>query len=398
MIERYQTPEMTELWSQGATYERWREVELAVLAATDLPLEVSAAIYPSPDVDTVADRELEVRHDFVAWLQTWTGAMSPDLRDRIHYGLTSSDVVDTGLGLAIKRAGELIRAEAGHLTIALSTYARLHDSTFRVGRTHGRPAEVTTWGHTLRHVSEQALRAAGAHATSSRAASVAKMGGPVGTYAHLDRGTAAHVAAYLGLELDETPTQVANRDRIAAWAYDLCGLLAVCERVALEVRLGSLLGEITEHHSAGQVGSSAMPQKVNPVRSENLTGLARLGRGYLTPLMESVALWAERDISHSSVERVALVDLSTITHYALRQTADLLRCISIDREACLSHVRDAYPDLIRHWALLRMIDGGADRWGAHRALAKANTLEEITALLPGRAALPELAWFLRNAT
>lgn len=394
MIERYSTEEMRHIWSDEAKWARWRRVELAVLQARGIDGGFASDVIP-PHAAQVAWFEDRTGHDFVAWLQAWTAGMDPSDQIReLHFGLTSSDVVDTGLSLAILQSGNRVFSAGRELIRELATQADVDRGTLRVGRTHGRPAEVSSWGSWMLDATSVGVRAERRHGRAFREAAVAKISGPVGTYSELGRDVEDKVAELLGLDPAGPSTQVASRDRIADWAYSLVAWLQLCERIATQVRLGARDGELSEGTSDGQVGSSSMPQKRNPIGSENICGLARLGRGYLVPILESVTLWDERDISHSSVERTALPDLVAITEYALIRTRELLQRLELDVVAMAGHVEDNYVDLCKHWALCRLVEDGANRWTAHRELAGVSSVQELEDLvgLP----LPEPAWFLRN--
>lgn len=396
MIDRYSTEPMRRVWSDEARWERWRDVELAALRARGVGegAYAAAALAAHPTAQEVARAEAETRHDLVAWLQAWTAPMASLARPEVHFGLTSSDVVDTALGMAVREASHLVTQAAVSFVQALAEHATAHQRTLRAGRTHGRPAEVSSWGLLCDDVAVAAHRATFRHRTASRAASVAKISGPVGTYAELGRGVEAKVAVALGLKPAGVATQVVARDRVAEWATSMVQLLLVVERFATQVRLGARDGELEEGRGERQVGSSAMPQKRNPVTAESLCGLARLGRGLLGPILESVALWDERDISHSSVERTALPDLAATTEFALLRAADLVRNLVVRDDVMRSHVHRDYVELCKHWALCRMVEAGTDRWEAHERLRDVYLVDELEDLVGSP--LPDPEWFLRN--
>lgn len=393
MIERYSTLAMRDIWSDGSRYGRWRRVELAALecqADSDDYAYVHNHPFP-PTAEAIRYFEDLVGHDLIAFLKAWQVGADPDRWRLVHHGLTSSDVVDTALSVAMRDSAELIRVASIRLFNELWSHGNEHLRTIRVARTHGMPAEVSSWGLLIRDVAEAADRARRSLEHSRHQLPGCKMSGPVGTYAEHPPEFEAKVAHVLGLQPEGSATQVIGRDRIAGYASACVGILGVVERLAVDVRLAAARGQVAEGRA---VTSSAMPQKRNPVLSEQLCGLARLARGLLAPIQADVALWEERDISHSSVERTALPDLMAVTEYALRAAAELVRGLRVDADAMMDEVQDEYVDLIKHWALCRLVEQGVDRWQAHSDLASVTDLEEASEMV--RLAVPEPEWFLRN--
>lgn len=345
-MDRYTSPAMAALWSDAARYERWRLVELAVLAArahlADSLPDGDAAVHrealeqaesiSAPDPRDVRDAELTTKHDVVAFLVAWTGQMSPDAAAHVHQGLTSSDVVDTATAMALKEVSALLDRKATRLLRALAVHAREHAGTVRLARTHGQPAGPDTWGHRAADFGFAIARTRDRLRTSASNATAAKISGPVGSYTGVSRAVEQSVADRLGLSAPNSATQVLFRDTLAAWGSDCAAIVAVCEAIATEVRLGAVfeVGELSESKTSDQVGSSAVPSKRNPILSEKLTGLARVLRGSVGPLLEDVALWQHRDISQSSVERVELPQISALTEHVLDTTLAVIEGLVVD--------------------------------------------------------------------
>lgn len=346
MLGRYTSDEMAVIWSDATRYERWRQVELAVLAAQvragTAPAAVLAAAQgvaaPSPaEVEAV---EAEVGHDVVAFLDAWTAEMDVEVAAHIHRHLTSSDIVDTAQACAIALTTDLILAAAQRLVIALANRALEHRYTLCVGRTHGQPAAFDVLGHRFADFAFAADRAVARLKHTRASVAVANISGPVGAGIALPPDIVRDVGDTLRLVIAPTTTQVVFRDSIAAWVADLALLGAVCEAVATDIRLGQHDGiaELAEPRQQGQEGSSAMPHKRNPITAENITGIARLLRGYVGPAFEDVALWQHRDISHSSVERVVLPDAAALCEHALAATARMVDGLVVDEVAIRANI------------------------------------------------------------
>ncbi|TBH17630.1 adenylosuccinate lyase [Thermus thermamylovorans] len=347
MVPRYQTPEMAELWSEANRYRTWALVEAYALEAWEalgqVPRGLAARLLGRLEAKPldegfarrVAELEEVTRHDLVAFtraLVEWTG--DEEVGRYLHLGLTSSDVVDTAQNALLVRALDLILAELKGVQEELKRLALRYRHTPAIARTHGVHAEPTGFG--LRFLSfyaafgrdEKRLRQA------QEAIGVAMLSGSVGNYAHVPPEVEAHVARRLGLEPEPLSTQVVPRDRHGEVLAALALLGGNLERVAVELRhlQRTEVLEVQEPFREGQTGSSSMPHKKNPVGLENLTGMARLLRGYLAPALENIALWHERDISHSSVERVVLPDATTASHYALRRLKGILAGLVVFEE------------------------------------------------------------------
>ena len=340
MVPRYTRPEMAAIWAPANRYRIWFEIEAlaaeAMAGLGSIPDSAARAIrdkggariaaISDADIERIDAIERETRHDVIAFL-TWLGeAIGEDSRF-VHLGMTSSDVLDTCLSVQLVQAADLLLADLDAVLAALKARAHEHKYTLTIGRSHGIHAEPTTFGLKLAgHYAEFARDRARLVAARAEVA-VAQISGAVGTFAHLDPKVEAHVAAKLGLRAEPISTQVIPRDRHAMYFATLGVIASGIERLAIEVRhlQRSEVREAEEFFHPGQKGSSAMPHKRNPVLSENLTGLARIVRSAVVPALENVALWHERDISHSSVERVIAPDATMALDFALGRLAGMMQ-------------------------------------------------------------------------
>ncbi|MCS6890538.1 MAG: adenylosuccinate lyase [Rhodovarius sp.] len=344
MVPRYTRPEMAAIWSPEERFRIWFEIEaLAAEAMAEIgaiPAEAAREIRQkgaprAAAIDAAAVAEIEAiervtRHDVIAFLTWMAEGIGPAARF-MHQGMTSSDVLDTALAVQLARATDLLIADVEALLAALRARALEHKFTPTIGRSHGIHAEPTTFGLKLAgHYAEFARNLERLRAARAEIATCA-ISGAVGTFAQVDPRVEAYVAARLGLRVEPISTQVIPRDRHAAYFATLAVLAGGIERLALEVRhlQRSEVREAEEFFHAGQKGSSAMPHKRNPVLSENLTGLARLIRGYALPALENIALWHERDISHSSVERVIAPDATIALDFALHRLTGMIRDLTV---------------------------------------------------------------------
>jgi adenylosuccinate lyase len=331
MIRRYTLPEMGGVWTEQARFERMLEVEVAVCRAQVrrglVPPEALAAIEAGAriDVDRIAEIEQATDHDVIAFVSQVAETVGPDGR-YLHLGLTSSDVVDTALALQLRAAGEQLLDRADRLTAALIERARAEAGTVMMGRTHSVHAEPTTFGLKCAGWAFEVARGRDRLATATAEIATGKISGPVGTYSHLDPDLEAEVLGDLGLRVDPVSTQIVQRDRHAAFLAAIAILGGSLERIATEVRnlQHTEIAEVMEPFKAGQKGSSAMPHKRNPILSERMSGLARLLRGYAHTSLEDQPLWHERDISHSSAERVILPDATILLDYMLAKATGLV--------------------------------------------------------------------------
>jgi adenylosuccinate lyase len=377
MIARYTRPELGRLWSDEARMQAWRQVELAAceglpgLLGADGPSEseLEAIRGASFTVAEVQERELVTEHDVAAFVDVLAASVGEAGR-WIHFGLTSSDVLDTALALQLRAAGDVIVPGARALVSALATRAREHVHTLCVGRTHGVHAEPTTFGVKLAGFAFEANRNAERLERAFTQVAVGALSGAVGTYAATSPAFEAAVLARLGLAREHVSTQVVPRDRHA----ELLGTIALAgtglERIATEVRhlQRTEVREVQEPFRAGQKGSSAMPHKRNPIKSEQIAGLARVLRGNAQAALENVALWHERDISHSSVERVILPDSTILIDYLQQRTIALVRDMTVDAERMRANLELTHGALFSQALLLALVEAGSSRDDAYRVV------------------------------
>jgi adenylosuccinate lyase len=334
MIPRYTRPEMAAVWSPETRFRIWFEIEAHAAAAMaeigQIPKEAAAVIWEKGskakfDVARIDEIEREVKHDVIAFLTHLAEHVGPDARF-VHQGLTSSDVLDTCLAVQLVRAADMLIADIDRLLAALKARAFEHKLTPTIGRSHGIHAEPTTFGLKLAQAYAEFDRARARLVMAREEVGTCAISGAVGTFANIDPRIEAYVAAKLGLKPEPVSTQVIPRDRHAMYFATLGVIASSLERLAIEIRhlQRTEVLEAEEFFSEGQKGSSSMPHKRNPVLSENITGLARMVRGYVTPALENVALWHERDISHSSVERMIGPDATVTLDFALNRAAGLI--------------------------------------------------------------------------
>jgi adenylosuccinate lyase len=339
MIRRYTLAEMGAIWSETARFEHMLQVELAVARAQAARGQVPAAALEAiearatVDVERIAEIERTTDHDIIAFVSQVAESIGPEGR-YLHLGLTSSDVVDTGLALQLRAAGQRLLKDCDRLLAVLVTRARAEADTTMMGRTHSVHAEPTTFGLKLAGWAFEVDRGRARLATAVDDIGTGKISGPVGTYSHLDPDIEAEVLGALGLHADPVSTQIVQRDRHAALLSAIAILGGTLERIATEIRnlQHTEIGEVQEPFKTGQKGSSAMPHKRNPIVSERISGLARLLRGYAQTALENQPLWHERDISHSSAERVILPDATILLDYMLVRMTGLLEGLVIRSE------------------------------------------------------------------
>ncbi len=334
MIPRYTRPEMAAIWEPQTRFKIWLEIEAhAADAQAELgviPKEAAKTIWAKArdvtfDVARIDEIERETKHDVIAFLTHLAEIVGPEARF-VHQGMTSSDVLDTCLNVQLTRAADLLIADVDRLLAALKQRALEYEMTPTVGRSHGIHAEPTTFGLTLAYADAEFARGRERLLAARREVATCAISGAVGTFAQIAPAVEAHVAKAMGLAVEPISTQVIPRDRHAMYFATLGVVAASIERVATEIRhlQRTEVLEAEEYFSEGQKGSSAMPHKRNPVLSENLVGLARMVRAYATPAMEDVALWHERDISHSSVERMIGPDATVTLDFALARLAGIV--------------------------------------------------------------------------
>ncbi len=372
MIDRYTRPPMGDLWSEEQKFQSWLDVELAACAAWSeigaIPPEDVETLYDEADfdVDRIHEIEKETKHDVVAF----TRAVSETLGEEkkwVHYGLTSTDVVDTAYMVRIKKANSLIRTQLDGMIETLAEKAREHKHTLTMGRTHGVHAEPTTFGLKMARYYDEMNRQKERFERAAEEMRMGKLSGAVGTFAHIPPEVERLTCERLGLKPAPISTQVLSRDRHANYLSVIAGIGATLEKMAVEVRhlQRSEVREAEEAFSAGQKGSSAMPHKRNPVGSENITGCARLLRGYMNSEFDNVALWHERDISHSSVERIVLPDATTLLHYALRRFRGIIDGLVVYEDTMRENMEETYGLYNSQRLMLKLIDTGLNREEAY---------------------------------
>ncbi len=398
MIPRYTRPELAEIWSEEAHFEAMRQVEIAAAEETAGPTgeDLDAIRSSSFTVEAIAERERVTEHDTAAFVDVIAASAGPAGR-WIHYGLTSSDVLDTGLALQLRRVAELVLPDAHRIVRALAEKARQHVHTLCVGRTHGIHAEPTTFGIKLAGFAFEAHRNAGRLERAFAQASVGALSGAVGTYSATSPQFEERVLARLGLEREPVSTQVVARDRHAELLEAIALAGAGMERFALELRhlARTEVGEVSEPFATGQKGSSAMPHKRNPIKSEQVVGLARVLRGNAQAALEDVALWHERDISHSSVERIIIPDSTILLDHLQRRTLSLVEGMVVNAERMRENLELTHGALFSQRVLLALVEAGAARDDAYRvtqrlaqrALAERTRLRELLAADPAGAGL-----------
>ncbi|MBN4076211.1 adenylosuccinate lyase [Gemmatimonas aurantiaca] len=345
MIERYTLPEMGALWSTETMYRTWLEVELAACEAMakdgTVPQKALKVILKKANFDIKRIEEIEAvtNHDVIAFLTSVGEFVGPEAR-YIHFGMTSSDVLDTALALRMKRAAGLIDKRIVQALAQLRKMVKKYAKTPCIGRTHGVMAEPTSVGLKFGVWYTELLRARARFKSATDEISVGAISGAVGNFANLDPKIEAYVCRKLGLKPAAVSTQVIQRDRHAAYLSALALLFSSIEKFATEVRnlQRTEIGEMQEGFAKGQKGSSAMPHKKNPITAERLTGIARLLRGYAVSGLENVALWHERDIAHSSVERVIIPDATILADYGLQKFNNLLSGLIVNKKQMLKNI------------------------------------------------------------
>lgn len=381
MIERYSLPEMAALWAESHKLEVWKEVEtLALEAWVELgvvpdgtPESLRKAPVPAPR--DVAEREQTTDHDMAAFVDLLAESMSQGA-EWVHYGLTSSDVLDTAGGVILNEAASILIDRVADLFDIVKQRSLEHRLTVMLGRTHGIWAEPTSFGLKLATWAFELSRVHGRLRHARAAVAVGKVSGAVGTYAHTPPAIEEYVCARLGLSVEPASTQVVQRDRHAEFLSAVALAGAGLERMATEIRhlQRSEVGEVREPFREGQKGSSAMPHKRNPIVAERITGMARLLRGYAQVGLENIALWHERDISHSSAERVVLPDACLALHYMLVKFESLVRGMVIDANRMRANLAATRGLVYSQAVLLTLVEAGMSRDGAYR-IVQENSLK-----------------------
>ena len=377
MIERYSLPEIAEIFSDRSKFSRYLEIELLATEA-----QAKLGVVPQADAQTcrakaplvddtfvrnVAERELVTDHDVAAFVDVVQSAIGMPAGAWIHHGLTSTDVVDTAWCWMLKDGAELILGAMNELITKLQELAQLHRDTVMIGRTHGIHAEPTTFGTKVALWALQVDRDRSRMRTAREAIAVCKLSGAVGTYSNISPDVEAHVAKSLGL-VAVPATQVVARDRHAEFLWACASLGSTIEAIAVELRhlQRTEVNEVREGFRAGQKGSSAMPHKRNPISAETLTGLSRVLRSNLQTGLQNVALWHERDISHSSAERIVLPDSAMLAYYVTKRLTKVLSNLEVDTQRMLENVSSSYGVVFSQPVLLALVDSGLSRDEAYR--------------------------------
>ena len=373
MIERYTLPEIGAVWTEEAKYRAWLKVELAVCRARarlgEIPAEDVEDLAEKADftVERIHEIEAETNHDVIAFVSTVAETVDSPVSRHFHFGLTSSDVLDTAGALQLREALDIIRRDARELALLLCEMALEHRHTVMVGRTHGVHAEPTVLGHKLAVWAFEMERNLDRLAHAREVAAVGKISGAVGTYANVDPKVEAITCEELGIKPAPASTQIVQRDRHAEVLATLAILGSTVEKIALEIRGAQRteVRELAEPFGRGQKGSSAMPHKRNPILSERLCGMARLLRGYAAVGFENNALWQERDISHSSAERVVLPDATILALYMLRTTMRILRGLQVHKDRMLENLNLGGGVVYSGRVLLALVEEGMSRDDAY---------------------------------
>jgi adenylosuccinate lyase len=377
MIERYSLPEIAEIFSDRSKFARYLEIELLATEA-----QAKLGVVPQPDAQTcrakaplvddtfvrnVAERELVTDHDVAAFVDVVQAAIGMPAGAWIHHGLTSTDVVDTAWCWMLKDGAELILGAMNELITKLQELAQLHRDTVMIGRTHGIHAEPTTFGAKVALWAMQVDRDRARMRAAREAIAVCKLSGAVGTYSNISPDVEADVAKSLGL-VAVPATQVVARDRHAEFLWACASLGSTIEAIAVELRhlQRTEVSEVREGFKAGQKGSSAMPHKRNPISAETLTGLSRVLRSNLQTGLQNVALWHERDISHSSAERIVLPDSAMLAYYVTKRLTRVLANLEVDTQRMLDNLDSSFGVVFSQPVLLALVDSGLSRDDAYR--------------------------------
>ncbi|MCH1427205.1 MAG: adenylosuccinate lyase [Alphaproteobacteria bacterium] len=372
MIPRYSRPEMTAIWSEESKFQIWFEIEAHACDAQAklgvIPSDAAATIWQRGafDIERINDIERETKHDVIAFLTNLAEYVGEDARF-VHQGMTSSDVLDTTLSVQLSRASDLMLAGLDRLLAGLRSRAHEHKRTATIGRSHGIHAEPTTLGLKFASFYAEFSRCRERLFAAHREVATCAISGAVGTFAHIDPFVEAHVAEKMGLEIEPVSTQVIPRDRHAMYFATLGVIASSIERLSVEIRhmQRTEVREAEEFFSAGQKGSSAMPHKRNPVLTENLTGIARIVRAAVVPALENVALWHERDISHSSVERVFAPDATIALDFALHRLAGVVENLLVYPENMQANLDQLGGLVHSQQVLLALTQKGVSRENAY---------------------------------
>lgn len=402
MIARYTREEMGSIWDAQNRYNAWLEVEILAAEAWahlgEIPMEDVRLIRQNAqiDVERILEIEAETRHDVVAFTRQVSETLGPE-KKWVHYGLTSTDVVDTAQSYVIKQANDILSAGLERLLAVLKEKALAHKDTIMMGRTHGVHAEPTTFGVKMALWYMEMKRNIKRFEAAREDIEVGKMSGAVGTFANIPTEVEAHVCKELGLGVAEVSTQTLQRDRHAHYIATLALIATSLEKFAVEVRhlQRTEVREVEESFGKNQKGSSAMPHKRNPIGSENITGLARVVRSYVSAAYENVPLWHERDISHSSVERIMLPDVTIALDYMLHRFANIVENLSVFADNMEANIDKTYGLVYSQKVMLTLIDKGLSREDAYdlvqpHAMTSWETNVDFKSLLEGDSRIQEI--------
>ncbi|MDN3955888.1 adenylosuccinate lyase [Sporolactobacillus laevolacticus] len=372
MIDRYTRPEMGAIWTEENRYRAWLEVEILACAGWselgEIPKEDVEKLRKNATftIDRIHEIEQQTRHDVVAFTRTVSESLG-DEKKWVHYGLTSTDVVDTAQGYLLKQANEILLKDIEHFIEVIRQKAKKYKNTVMMGRTHGVHAEPTTFGLVLALWYEEMKRNLERFKRAADEVQYGKISGAVGTYANIDPAVEKYVCEQLGIKPAPISTQVLQRDRHAHYMSVLALIATSIEKFAVEVRglQRSEVREVEEYFAKGQKGSSAMPHKRNPIGSENMCGLARVIRGYMTTAYDDVPLWHERDISHSSAERIILPDATIGLDYMLNRFANIVEKLTVFPENMKRNMKRTFGLIFSQHVLLALIEKGMSREAAY---------------------------------
>lgn len=372
MIDRYTSPEMKHIWSDQTKYQCWLEVEIAADEAWSklghIPAEDVEKIKKNAkfSVQGIANIEAVTHHDVIAFTRDVSKSLGPE-RKWVHYGLTSTDVVDTAQGYRLKKADDILRQDIDNFMNVLKEMAEKYKYTVCMGRTHGVHAEPTTFGLKAARWYSEMKRNKKRFAEAAAGVEAGKISGAVGTFAEVDPFVEKYVCNKLGIRAQEISTQVLPRDLHAAYIASIALIGTALEEMATEIRSlqRTEIHEVEEHFAKGQKGSSAMPHKRNPIGSENICGCARMLRGYMTPAFEDVPLWHERDISHSSVERMILPDATSLLDYMLKRFGRILKNLDVFPETMKKNMDKTLGLIYSGRVLLKLVNSGMTREAAY---------------------------------
>ncbi|EAF1563081.1 adenylosuccinate lyase [Listeria monocytogenes] len=402
MLERYTRKEMGNIWTEQNRYQAWLEVEILACEAWaelgDIPKEDVAKIRANAkfDVDRIHEIELETRHDVVAFTRSVSESLGAE-RKWVHYGLTSTDVVDTANSYLLKQANEILRKDLENFIAIIGEKAKEHKYTVTMGRTHGVHAEPTTFGLKLALWYEEMKRNLERFNFAADGVEFGKISGAVGTYANIDPFVEAYVCEKLGTTPAPISTQTLQRDRHAEYLATLALIATSVEKFAVEVRAlqKSEVREVEEFFAKGQKGSSAMPHKRNPIGSENVTGLARVIRGHMVTAYENVPLWHERDISHSSAERIILPDSTILLDYILNRFGNIVKNLTVFPENMKRNMDRTLGLIYSQRVLLALIDKGLAREAAYDVV-QPRAMEAWEKQVPFRGLVEQDATIIEN--